>query len=142
MSEAGDLAAGFEAAGHRVERVVAPRALRPLDFRGYEPGAAAVPILARVLKRRAPDLALAQSIAGAAAAARSGHPAVWCVLRPVARAELASRRSRLALLREALAGCALVAADEAVAASIDRWLGARAVVIAPAELPQRVHELA
>ncbi len=139
--EARALAAGFEAAGHRVEWVGAPAALGPLNrllaFRAYEPGVAAVPLLARALARRAPDAAHAFSIAEAAAAARSGRPAVWSVLAPVGRADLASRRWRLRLLQEALAGCVAVAADAAVAASLDRWLGVQAAVVAPAELPGR-----
>jgi len=140
--QAAALAAGLAAAGHRPARVAPPAVLRLLDaglgLRRYEPGAAAVPWLARAAARRAPDAAHAFSIAEAAAAARSGRPALWSVLGPVGRGDLSARRSTFALLREGLAGCTLLAADAEVAASLARWLGVQAPVVAPADLPARL----
>ena len=58
-----------------------------------------------------------------AVAARSGLPATLTFPFVPTRESVASRRGRLALVQEVLAGCRIVAPDEATAEGLARWLG-------------------
>jgi hypothetical protein len=138
--DADDLACGLRAAGHRAAVIHAPTPLRGVDRvlrrRAFEPHAAAVPAAHAALRRDAPDAAHAFTLPDAYAAARwsarSGRPAVLSFGSALGRDTVAARRLRLKFLTAALSGCAaFTAADDEVAASVERWLGVRARVLDP-----------
>ena len=129
------------------EPVTAAAPLRALEAlrarRGFEPGSAAMPFIAAALDRSGADVAHAFTIADGAVAARSGIPAVLTFPWVPSRETVAARRGRLALLQEALAGCRVVAPDEATAAGLERWLGVRApVAVTPEQLSEIYEEVA
>jgi hypothetical protein len=115
--------------------LVADRGPRALDaaLRARKLGdhlAAAVPAWL-ALRRGGFGLAHAFSAEDALAAARWPGPLVLTVDTPPRRSEIAARRLRLRTMTWALARADVVlAADEAVAAGLDRWFAARARVIA------------
>jgi hypothetical protein len=62
----------------------------------------------------------------------TGRPVVYTQREPLTRASVADRRLRLAMLRRAVEGAdAVIAPDEATAASLRRWMAAGSRVISP-----------
>ena len=105
-------------------------ALRP---RKLGEGLGHMPTAALAVRRGRFDVAHAFSPA-AALAARAARVAVLTFPAPVQRERLADRRLRVATLQRALAGsAAVVAPDLEVQASLRRWLGVEARVLAPAD---------
>jgi hypothetical protein len=112
----------------------APAPLRALEAlrarRGFEPGLLTMPLAAATLRRGAFDAVHAFTLPDGAVAARSGLPAVLTFPFVPTRESVAARRGRLALVQEVLAGCRIVAADEATADGLERWLGVTALALA------------
>lgn len=123
--------------------VRAPVFLRAIDAvrarRGFEAGAASMGYMAAAVRRTAPEVVHAFSLPDAVVAARSGLPAAFTFPWVPARETVASRRGRPALLGEALAGCRVVAPDEATAAGLERWLGVSAPVVRGSEALHALH---
>jgi len=106
--------------------------LRPVEAlrerRGFEPGMLAMPLAARRVSAGSFSEVHAFTLPDGAVAARSGLPAVLSFPFVPDRASVACRRGRLALVQEVLAGCRVVAPDEATALGLERWLGVSAPV--------------
>ena len=133
-----ELVSGLREAGHRVE-VVRP-SLAAIDAllerRGFTvPLATAGPTTAALLRGRfdvAHSFSPAEQAAARAWRRAGGGPIVHTWLEPVGRESLADRRLRLALVRGAAERSdAVLAADEAVRASLERWLAVDAPVLTP-----------
>ena len=128
------LAPALAAAGQRPEIVRgAGLPAAPLRLRKLGEDLERVPLAALAVRLRGFDVAHAFTPSAALAAAW-GRPraAVLTFPEPVRRERLADRRLRLATLERALAGsAAVVAPDDAVAASLWRWLGVKAAVLRP-----------
>jgi glycosyltransferase involved in cell wall biosynthesis len=145
-----DLGAGLAARGHRVRlltahdgptttstedgmEVVRQRRLpgARLERRRFEQHLTHVPLTYLNLRRHDDELVHAVHHADAAAAIRSGRPAVWTYLGVPHRAGLANRRLRLRLVTEAMTRATPVVLSEAAADAFDHWLGVRPQVIHP-----------
>ena len=130
------LVAALAAAG-RPATVVRVRPLPDalLRMRKIGDDLAQVPPLALALRRGRFEVAHAFTPAAALAATWAGGRATALTFgEPVRRERLAARRLRLAVLERALAGVgAVVAADDEVRSSLERWLGVDARVIAPGD---------
>lgn len=115
------------------------RRATPLDavlrVRKLGDGLGGTAVAALALRRGGFDIAHAFSAEAALAATwANGSASVLTFTAPVRRERLADRRLRLAVLERALARSgAVVAADEAVRASLERWLGIDAPVLDPAD---------
>jgi hypothetical protein len=111
-----------------------PDALLRLRKIGDRPGR--MPGALAALARGGYDVAHAFTAQDAAVAVvwsrLTGRPAVFSVREPLTRANVADRRLRLAVLRLALErSAAVVAADEAAAASLRRWMAIEPRVLSP-----------
>ena len=108
-------------------RTDAPAPLRAVEAlrerRGFEPGLLTMPLAAARLRRGGFDRVHAFTLPDGAVAARSGLPARLTFPFVPSRETVACRRGRLALIQEVLAGCEIVAPDEATAEGLKRWLG-------------------
>lgn len=145
-----DLGAGLAARGHRVRlltahdgrtrttdedgmavtrqrRLLAGR----LERRRFEEHLTHVPRTLLDLRRHDDELVHAVHHADAAAAIRSGRPAVWTYLGIPHRAGLANRRLRLRLVTEAMTRATPVVLSAAAADAFAHWLGVRPHVIHP-----------
>jgi hypothetical protein len=128
----GALARALEQAGVTAE-IVAPRGLPDLPMRlrkiGDAPGR--LPGTLSALLRGRYDVAHAftaqDAVAGAAWSCLGRGAAVFSPLEPLSRASIADRRLRLTMLRIAVERSdAVVAHDEAIARSLDRWMSVTA----------------
>jgi hypothetical protein len=132
-----ELASGLRAAGHE-PRLLAP-ASKPavealLRRRGFTPALSHVPRAVAELMRGEFDLAHAFSAPDAAAAlawrGMRARPAVFTLTEPVDRAAVADGRLRVWTLARAIEESdALVAATDAIGASIERWFACSPAVI-------------
>jgi hypothetical protein len=109
-----------------------------LEQRGLQAHLTHMPFAAASLRAGRFDLAHAFFLTDAAVAARwsarTGRPAVFSCAATPERRTLASKRRRLALVREAIRGAAaVVVATPAAADACRRWLGVDAAVIDPGD---------
>jgi hypothetical protein len=108
-------------------RVDAPAPLRALEAlrerRGFEPGLLTMRPAATRLARGRYSAVEALTLPDGAVAARSGLPATLVFPFVPSRETVACYRGRLALVQEVLAGCRIVAPDDATAQGLERWLG-------------------
>jgi glycosyltransferase involved in cell wall biosynthesis len=145
-----DLGAGLAARGHRVRIVTAhdgptrtadedgmrvTRLRRPpagrLARRRFEDHLTHVPLTLLDLRRHDDELVHAVHHADAAAAIRSGRPAVWTYMGVPHRAGLANRRLRLRLVTDAMTRATPVVLSAAAADAFRFWLGVDPRVIHP-----------
>jgi len=131
--------AGHAPAGMQVVRLrrLAERGLR---FRGIDDGLAHVPhalvALARAEFEAAHAFSPVDAIPALAWARRSHRPVLLTFVEPLRRETIASRRLSLATLERAVGGAdAVLAADDAVAASLRRLLALEAPILAPSDAP-------
>jgi hypothetical protein len=116
------------AGSHAAERLLARR--------GFTPGLTRVPAAVAALVRGDFDVVHAFTAPDATAALlarrRSGRPVVFTCTEVLDRDRVADRRLRLATLQRAVEECdALLAADDAVRAGLERWFALSPPVLAP-----------
>ena len=136
-----ELDAALRQAGHE-PRLFGSRALAPVEGllrrRGFTPALSHVPLALVDLLRAEFDVAHAFSAPDAMAAlawrrARGGA-VVFTSAQPLERANVANGRLRLATLTRALDDPdAVLAADEEVRASVERWFALSLTVLSPAD---------
>jgi hypothetical protein len=141
VPEMRELEAGLVARGHAVALVtsrhgrVSRAAEDRLERSGFQRHLTHIPFAAAALCSGRFDLAHAFFLTDAAVAARwsarTGRPVLFSCQELPDRATLASKRRRLALVREATRAAALVVSSEAAAEACRRWLGVAPEVVDP-----------
>jgi glycosyltransferase involved in cell wall biosynthesis len=123
-------------AGVDVLRLPRPPGAGRLSRRNYEDFLPVMPLTYAALRAGRDELVHAFQAPDAAAAARwtakTGRPSVYAHMGIPHRAWLTSRRARLTLVEDAVAGCtAMTALSEHARDAFHRWLGVEATVMPP-----------